>query len=150
MHFIFSPYNAIYRDPRFPHECDSGSGRRRVASENFIVGFKLQFAVYMYMGDGDGGSSGSRGDARSSSGRQQIVFPIIPENQTADRLAIRNRANLYPFGPQCNPRILSDDGHSVASTVYKAALNEHITNKVDRFTIRRYTFLHYNFEYSSP
>lgn len=59
----------------------------------------------MYMGNGDGGSNGPRGDARSSSGRQQIVFPIIPENQTADRLAIRNRANLYPpFGPQCNPR----------------------------------------------
>jgi len=35
---------------------------------------------------------------------RQIVSPIIPEYQTADRLAIRNRANPYPLGPQRNPR----------------------------------------------
>lgn len=57
-----------------------------VASKRFIVGFKLQFAIHLHT------------RIRVARHRRQIVFSIIPANQTADWLAIRSRANPHPLG----------------------------------------------------
>lgn len=98
------------------------------------------------MGGGGGGSSESHGDARSSTDRWQIVSPIIPENQTTDRLAIRSRVNLYPLGPRCNPREFHVRRRLFDSVQHRAVLNERITNRVDRTTTEPLYLLHFNFD----